>query len=129
MSYGNGYGNNRGGYGNRGGGGGNPSGGYNNRPQGNFQPKDGDVYLNPETNPKGPTSPAYWGTGTFNGQEVRIAMWHGKKPNSFKIAISNKQPSQGGGQQGGGYQNQQQGQQQQQGMYNNGPDLNDEVPF
>lgn len=136
MSYGNGYGNNRGGSYNRGGGGNNNSGGNGYGNKGQYQPKDGTIYINPEDNPKSANSPHYWGEGIFEGKKIRIAMWNGKKPNSFKIAISPKQGQgaqqgrQGYGNQGGGYQHQQQPQQQQhQGMYDDGPDLNDEVPF
>lgn len=138
MTYNHGNGGNRGGYGNRGGGGnrGNYGGGGN---QG-FTPKDGDVYLNEEMNPKGPNSPSHWGTGTFKGEPIRLAMWPGKKHGTFKVSISEKQ-QQGGGNGGygnhnqprGGYGNRQPQQQQGGGYGNNGgnfdPSLNDDVPF
>lgn len=140
MSYGHGYGNNRGGSYNRGGGGNNNAGGSGYGNQGQYQPKDGIIYINPEPNPKTEQHPKYWGKGTFNGQNVRIAMWDGNKPNSFKMEITSAQQQgaqqgrQGYGNRGGGYQRQQQPQQQyqqqqQQGMYDNGPDLDDKVPF
>lgn len=109
-----------------------------------YTPQDGIIYMNKEQNPKSDESPIYWGTGIFNGQDIRLAMWKGKKPNTLKISITERQ--QQGGRGGGGYGNnnqrrggygnrQPQQQQQQQGndFGNNGggfdPALDDEIPF
>lgn len=141
MSYGNGYGNNRGGYGNRGGG---YSGGGGNRSQGGgtMQKKPNVTYLKHNEQKNRPEDSDMWGSVVFDfdikaGDKVNIS-FYSNEGKGWGPKLLFRQPKDQGGQQGGGggygqrgnggYQRQQQAPQQQ-GMYDNGPDLNDDVPF
>jgi len=141
VSYGNGYGNNRSGSYNRGGGGNNNAGGSGYGNQNRTQKKPNQTTLRQNDRKSKPEDSDMWGTIVVDfalepGMELYASFW-ANKDSTFgpKISLRPKQQQgaqqgrQGYGNRGGGYQRQQQPQQQQQGMYNSGPDLDDEVPF